>query len=442
MPLKLPEFASRLSVPMLTMLMVTGSCCRTASPATGHPRAVRKILRHRQILVGLQHNARVNIVHVITRLIIGGAQENTILTCEALHELGHKVTLISGPTTGPEGSLVERARGGGYDFVELPELIRAVNPWYDVRARRYLEMEFRDRKPDVVHTHSSKAGILGRFAAHDARVPIIVHTIHGMSFNRTQPWPVRKLYAWLEWLAARRCNAIVTVADAMIEQSVAAGICRREKMRTVYSGMEVGDFTPTNYDREAVRQSWGVDDDEIVVGTIARLFRKKGYEQLLPIMSAAAKRDSRLRFVWVGDGAQRPAYEAELARLGLRERTILTGLVPPGRIPELLAGCDILAHTSQWEGLPRGVVQALLMRVPVVAFDVDGTPEVVLDERTGRLVKLGDPDGFAEALLALTNDADGRRRMGAAGRAHCLERFDWRRMVTALEELYQRLRKR
>ncbi|MBU0618226.1 MAG: glycosyltransferase, partial [Planctomycetes bacterium] len=144
------------------------------------------------------------IIHVITRLIIGGAQENTILTCEGLHELGHQVTLITGPTRGPEGSLVERARGGGYDYVEIPELIRAVNPWYDARARRYLEMEFRDREPDVVHTHSSKAGILGRFAARDARVPIIVHTIHGMSFNRTQRWPLRKLYAWLEWMAARR----------------------------------------------------------------------------------------------------------------------------------------------------------------------------------------------------------------------------------------------
>jgi glycosyltransferase involved in cell wall biosynthesis len=390
----------------------------------------------------LRNNARVKIIHVITRLIVGGAQENTILTCEGLRARGHDVTLISGPTTGPEGSLVERARHGGYEYVEIPELIRAVNPWCDARARRRLKLEFRDRRSDVVHTHSSKAGILGRFAARDARVPIIVHTIHGMSFNRTQPWPVRKLYAWLEWIAARRSDAIVTVADAMIEQSVAAGICDREKMKTIYSGMEVGDFTAAAYDRPAVRQTWGVGDDEVVVGTIARLFRKKGYEQLLPIMAAAAKHEPRLRFVWVGDGAQRAQYETELERLGLRDRTTLTGLVPPARIPELLAGFDILAHTSQWEGLPRGVVQALLMRVPAVAFAIDGTPEVVLDGQTGRLVELGDLDGFAEALLALANDPDGCRRMGVTGRAHCLDRFDWSRMVAALEELYRQLRNR
>lgn len=387
----------------------------------------------------LSHNAAVRIVHVITRLIVGGAQENTILTCEGLRQRGHDVTLITGPTVGPEGSLVERARGGGYRFVEIPEMIRSINPWLDARARRYLEINYRELEPDVVHTHSSKAGILGRFAARDARVPVVVHTIHGMSFNRTQPWPVRKLYAWLERAAARRSDAIVTVADAMIEQSVAAGVCPREKMTTVHSGMEVEDFTPTRYDREAVRRSWGVGEDEIVVGTVARLFRKKGYEQLLPIMAAAVAREPRLRFVWIGDGAQRGDYEAELDRLGLRDKTTLTGLVPPARIPELLAGCDILAHTSQWEGLPRAVVQALLMRVPVVAFDLDGSPEVVLDRKTGRLIRNGDEARFADALIDLANDADARARMGAAGRARCLDMFDWRRMVSALEKLYERL---
>ena len=231
-----------------------------------------------------------HICHVITRLIVGGAQENTILTCEGLHQRGHQVTLISGPTHGPEGSLVQRARAGGYEFVELPELIRAVNPWMDARARRMLRMEFMERQPDIVHTHSSKAGIIGRFAANDARVPRVVHTIHGMSFNRTQPGWLRTVYAWLERMAASRSHAIVTVANAMIEQMVAARACPREKMQTVYSGMEVERFTPTRYDRQAVRRQWGVGDDEVVVGTIARLFRRKGYEQLIPIMRLAADR--------------------------------------------------------------------------------------------------------------------------------------------------------
>lgn len=380
-----------------------------------------------------------HICHVITRLIIGGAQENTLLTCEGLHARGHRVTLISGPTTGPEGSLVERARTGGYAFIEVPELIRAVNPWMDLRARRELTMCFRDLRPDIVHTHSSKAGILARFAAADARVPRIVHTIHGMSFNRTQPWIVRQLYAHLERRAARVSHAIVGVAQAMLDQSLAAGVGRPDQMHTIYSGMEVGRFTPCAERRAAARAAWGFGDEAVIVGTVARLFRRKGYEQLLPIMRLAAERDSRLRFVWVGDGAQRREYELELERLGLRERTRLTGLVRPDEVAGLMAGFDILAHTSQWEGLPRAVVQALLMQVPAVAFALDGTPEVLVNGRTGRLAALNDLTGFADALCELAENREARARLGRNGRAFCLERFDWRLMVDQLETLYTRL---
>ncbi len=380
-----------------------------------------------------------HICHVITRLIVGGAQENTVLSCEGLHAREHRVTLISGPTRGPEGSLLARVRAGGYEFVEVPTLVRQINPWLDARAERDLCYEYARLQPDVVHTHSSKAGILGRRAARRARVPHIVHTIHGMSFNRTQPWLTRRLYAWLERGCARYTDAIVTVADAMIEQSVAAGVCGRGRMQTIYSGMEIEPFTPTRYDRAAVRAAWGVQPDDVVIGTVARLFRKKGYEQLLPIMSLVAERVPQARFVWVGDGAQRSEYEAELSRRGLRERTTLTGLAPPEEVPRLLAGFDIVAHTSQWEGLPRVVVQGLLMQTPAVAFAIDGTPEVVRDGVTGRLIGLGDEHGFAGALVELSGDGALRARLGAAGREWCRERFDIRRMVDELERLYQRL---
>lgn len=383
-----------------------------------------------------------HICHVITRLIIGGAQENTLLTCEGLHKRGRQVTLISGPTAGPEGSLAQRARDGGYRFIELPELRRAINPWIDARAYRELAAHFTDLQPDIVHTHSSKAGIVGRLAAARARVPHIVHTIHGMSFNRTQSRLVQAAYAFLERRAARVSDAIVTVADAMIEQSVAARIAPRKRFRTVYSGMEIGQFTPTRYDRAAVRARWGVADDEIVVAAVARLFRKKGYEQLIPIMARAAAQNSKLRFVWIGDGAQRGDYESQLATLGLRERTTLTGLVPPSAIPELLAGADVLAHASQWEGLPRAVVQALLMCKPVVAFAIDGTPEVVRNNETGYAVALGDEPAFADALLRLAADPDLRTKLGHAGRELCRERFDWHTMVDQLDSLYVELMNR
>lgn len=380
-----------------------------------------------------------HIAHIITRLIVGGAQENTLLTCEGLHARGYQVTLLAGPTTGPEGSLVERAKAAGYRYIEIPELRRAINPWLDLRARRYLALHLAELAPDIAHTHSSKAGILGRFAAADARVPRVVHTIHGMSFNRTQPWWTQRAYALLERYAARRTNRIITVADAMIEQTINARVCPRDKLTTIYSGMDVSRFTPNPQQRAQSRAAWGFKPEHVVIATVARLFQRKGYEQLLPIMARVAEQHPNVRFLWIGDGAQRPDYEAELRHRNLHERTILTGLVAPERIPEILSAADILAHTSQWEGLPRAVVQALLMCVPVVAFAIDGTPEVVRNDETGYAVPLNDESAFAAALLRLARDPQLRATLGAAGRRLCRERFDADHMVDQLERIYREL---
>ncbi len=379
------------------------------------------------------------IVHIITRLIIGGAQENTVLSCEGLAARGHEVHLWAGPTRGPEGSIVDRARSGSYVYDELPHMVRAIDPANDLRALFDLKRRLESLRPDVVHTHSSKAGVLGRIAAHLAQVPCIVHTIHGMSFNRTQSKPVQSAYKWAERLCADVSHAIVCVADAMIEQSLAAGVGRPEQFATIRSGMETEQFDPGRYDASVVRAGWGIKANEIVVGSVARLFVNKGYEQLIEVIDIAARREPRLRFVWIGDGADRERYEDELRRRGLRERVVLTGLLPPGEIPRALSGIDMLAHTSQWEGLPRAVVQALLMEKPAVSFAIDGAPEVVLPGETGELSALGDVAGFADAIVRLARDANSRRHYGERGRERCLRMFDWRVMVDALDALYERL---
>ncbi|HNQ24476.1 MAG TPA: glycosyltransferase family 4 protein [Phycisphaerae bacterium] len=379
------------------------------------------------------------ICQVITRLIIGGAQENTVLTCRGLVERGHHVTLVAGPETGPEGSLWDAAGRSGAELVKLDSLRRAVRPALDWRALRDLAALFRDRRPDVVHTHSSKAGILARWAAHRAGVPVIVHTIHGMSFNRTQSAPVQALYRLLERRAARVSAALVTVADAMIEQSLAAGLAPRERFVTVRSGMETDVFSPDPAGRAALRRQWGIAPDEVVVGTVARLFENKGYDEIIAAMPAAVARAPRMKFVWVGDGKHRTRYERRLTQLGLRERVHLVGLVRPDEIPGYLRGFDLLVHASRWEGLPRAVVQALLTEVPAVSFDNDGAPEAVVPEETGILVPYGDTKGLAEGIVHLAEDAELRQRLGRQGRRRCLAEFDWRRMVEQLEALYVRL---
>ncbi len=379
------------------------------------------------------------ICHIITRMILGGAQENTLLTCEGLHRRGHDVTLIAGPETGPEGSLHKQAETAGFRFERLPALRRSVHPLNDWRAMKCLQGRLRELAPDIAHTHSSKAGILGRIAARRAGVPHIVHTIHGMSFNRTQPRAVQALYRGLERYCAGFSDRIITVADAMIEQAVAAGLAQREKFTTVYSGMRTEWFDPHRYDRERVRAGWGFPADAVVVATVARLFRNKGYELLLPAMAQAYSAEPRLRFVWIGDGAQRGDYLVELDRLGIRGAVHLTGLVPAEKVGEVLAGADMLAHASMWEGLPRAAVQALLMKKPVVSFAIDGAPEVVIPGRTGILVPLGDVAGLAQAVIDLARDPGMRERYGREGRSLCLERFDHERMVEAIEGVYREL---
>lgn len=382
------------------------------------------------------------IVHVITRLIVGGAQENTVLTCRGLVERGHEVTLIAGEETGPEGSLWEQAERCGCKLIRLASLRRAARPLCDLRARCDLKRIFRREKPEIVHNHSSKAGILGRSAAAAAGVPVVVHTIHGMSFNRTQPWWIQAVYRTLERRAARHTTSLVTVADAMIEQSVAAGIAPREKFTTIRSGLETERFAPNAERRTHHRREWGVGEDEIVVGTVARLFANKGYEEILQAMPDAVRREPRLRFVWVGDGANRGEYERRLQEIGMRERVRLLGLVRPEEVAPILTGFDMLVHASRWEGLPRAIVQALLTEVPAISFDNDGAPEVVRTGETGILVPFGDGSGLSNAIVRLAGDAEARGRMGAAGRRRCLAEFDWRRMVERLEALYLKLLRR
>lgn len=381
------------------------------------------------------------VCHVITRMIIGGAQENTLLTCRGLMELGHDVSLVAGPETGPEGSLWPQVEQSGCTVHRVDSLRRAVRPLSELRALRSLAALFRRIQPDVVHTHSSKAGILGRMAAARVGVPVVIHTIHGMSFNRTQSAPVRTLYRWLERRAARYTTAFITVADSMIEQAVEAGMAPRDRFTTIRSGMRTELYAPDAEQRAACRTKLRFASNEFVVGTVARLFENKGYEQILAAMPAIVAAVPHARFLWIGDGRHRERYLADLDRIGLRDRVTLTGLIPPEDIPAHLNACDVLVHASKWEGLPRAVVQGLLMKVPAVSFDNDGAPEVVLDGQTGILVRYGDIDGLVHGVVYLAQYENLRRRLGSEGRRRCLVEFDWRKMVEDIDRLYQRLQK-
>ncbi len=379
------------------------------------------------------------IVHVITRLIIGGAQENTLLTVEGLHHQYHDdVTLITGPAEGPEGDLFDRAEQLGLKVEVFPELVRPIRPIMDMKAYRRLRAAFRRLEPEVVHTHSSKAGILGRAAAWHEKVPAVVHTIHGMPFGKFESPLKNRLYIALERSAARRCHAIVSVCDAMTEQALAAGVGRPEQFVTVYSGMNADAFLDPPRSRDDVRRELGLADDEIAFATVARLFELKGHDDIVAVAATVLASNPKVRFVWIGDGILRDRLIADLERRGIRSAFILTGLVPPDRIPELLGAVDAVIHPSLREGLARVLPQALLVGRPVISYDIDGAREVVLPE-TGILLKPRDLDGLRRAIVKLAASPETRAAMGREGRSRFGEQFRHETMTRRLRLLYERL---
>ena len=379
------------------------------------------------------------ILHIITRLIVGGAQENTLLTCEGLHARGHKVFLLTGPSLGPEGSLMERALFGGYQVLTTPHLVRSPHPWHDAGAYRHIKSLCRRIKPDVVHTHSSKAGILGRAEAAALHDPLVVHTIHGLPFHPYQPGLVNKAWIALERWAARKSDAIISVADAMTKQALDAGVGRPEQFTTIYSAMDVTPFLAPEPTPAAVRHSLGISADRLVFGTIARLQPLKGHDDLLAVAGAVLAQVPQAHFLWVGDGVYRARFEQTLRENRWSDHFTLTGLVPPARIPELVRAMDVLVHPSYREGLARALPQAALSGLPLVSYDCDGAGEVCVPDQTGLLVGTGDVPALQNALLWMAGHGDRRQAMGAAGRALCLERFPAKVMVDKIEDLYQRI---
>jgi glycosyltransferase involved in cell wall biosynthesis len=380
------------------------------------------------------------IAHVITRLILGGAQENTLLCCEdLLRRYGDDVLLVTGPPLGPEGSLLDRARAGGVPLEIIPELRRAINPWRDLAAYRHLRQTLRSFQPEVVHTHSAKGGILGRAAAWSIGVPAVVHTVHGAPFHPYQPWAARALGRACERWAARRSDALVSVADAMTELMVSAGVAGREKFTTVYSGMEIEPLLASAEHRQGVRAELGYGDEHVVVGKIARLFHLKGHSYLIRAAQRVIAARPQVRFLLAGDGVLRPKLERQIAAAGLAEYFHFAGLVPPGRIPAMLSAMDVVVHTSLREGLARVLPQALIAGKPVVSYDVDGAREVVLPEVTGILLPPQSIEPLAEAIIRLAGDPELRVRLGAEGRRRFAEQFRHELMTAQLRSLYERL---
>jgi glycosyltransferase involved in cell wall biosynthesis len=377
--------------------------------------------------------------HIITRLSVGGAQENTLLTCEGLRDMPqYEVELVLGSDDQTEGELVSRARAGGLPVVVVPELMRSVSPLNDARALNKLADLFRERRYDIVHTHMTKAGVLGRIAARRAGTPLVVHTLHSLVYHDYQPRPVRFSIIRLKRWLARRTDHLISVSEILRQRALADGIGRAEAFDTVYSGMELDWFLNATADRDAVRASLGIPKDALVVGKIARFFELKGHRELLPAIPAVVAAVPDVRFLFVGDGVLLEWFKAEAAKLGVLDHLVFAGMLDREAIPDTILAMDVLVHTSLREGIARVLPQALAMGVPCVSFAIDGAPEVVIDGETGHLVAANDTAGLSAALIDLLRDPAERERMGRNGRASVDPRFRVETMVSDIAGIYER----
>lgn len=374
-------------------------------------------------------------------MIVGGAQENTLLSVVGLDAMPeYDVTLVSGIDRGREGEMLSQARETCH-LIVLPEMGRSINPFSDLAAFWKLYRLIKEGRYHIVHTHSSKAGVLGRLAAWLAGTPIIVHTLHSLVFHDYQPWVVNR--AW--WLAKKICAPVtdlyISVSEVISRKAIAAGIADPEKFRTIYSGMELDWFLNAKFDPEKIREEFEIPTGSPVVGKVARLFPLKGHDQLMDAAPEIVRLVPNVRFFLIGDGMLLEHLQERAREYGILENFVFAGLVDRTRIPEMISAMDVVVHTSLREGLARVLPQALAMGKPCVSFDIDGAPEVVVNDRTGFLVKPFDSENLAKRIVQLLNDPDLRREFGENGRRHVDPNFRAEKMVADISEVYQMLLK-
>lgn len=380
--------------------------------------------------------AGTHILHLITRLDAGGSATNTAMTCLRLCACpGLKVTLAYGPSPDLTPDLRQRlAAEPALRQVELPALVRDPAPGRDLRALLQVARLLRRERPQILHTHTSKAGLLGRWAGRALRVPWIVHTPHGHVFYGYFGSLRTRVFVGLERTGARCCHRIVSLTDRETEESLALRIGRPEQYRTIPSGVPLDAFMrPPGGSRERVRQELGIPAGALVALSVGRLEPIKGFDILLAAWAQlAAPRPSLLL---AGDGAERPRLEALVAAGSCGDRVRFLGARDD--VPALLAAADLFVLASRNEGMGRAFVEAMAAGLPVIGTDVGGVRTFVRDGENGFLVPPEDPTALARAVSRIATLAPAARQaLGAAGRTTVVPAYSEDTMVARILEVY------
>jgi glycosyltransferase involved in cell wall biosynthesis len=381
----------------------------------------------------------IKVLHLITAFSLGGATENTLLSVEGLQDLGYDVQIVTGPNISSEGDLFERARQNHVRVVVIKELQRSIHPFYDVVAFFKILGVLRKGSFHIIHTHSSKAGILGRVAAKLSGVPLIIHTIHGLPFHDYQSTLMKRIFILAEKIGTALSDKVIAVTKTIIEKALAAGVGRREKFVVVRSGFDTEPFMKRNYDVHRIRAEFGLKPTDFVIGKIARFSKLKGHEYIVDAVPKVIEKVPNAKFLFVGSGELDHEIRERVKQCGVAEHVVFTGLIAQERIPDLIAAMDVVVHTSLLEGLARVLPQALALKKPAISFDIDGAHEVLFEGKTGYLIEPCNTNQLAEAIINILSDKSKAEQMGRAG--YELVKNEWTKeaMVKGIDEVYREL---
>ncbi|MEE4311332.1 MAG: glycosyltransferase family 4 protein [candidate division KSB1 bacterium] len=378
-------------------------------------------------------SGKIKILHIITNLPVGGAQDNTLITVDELDKERYEVTLMSAE----EGDWLDRAlKMKNVKLIFVNELVRPIHLIYDIIALLRIYRIIRKGRYDIVHTHSSKPGFSGRIAAKLAGVPIIVHTVHGFPFNDFMNPLLRSFFITLEEALAKISNVLVTVSKLNFQKIVDLKIADPARLVNIYSGIYFDKFDKKT-DVVSKKKELGIDPKMKVIGMVGRLSNQKSPQYFLDAIPAIAEAHPDTRFLLIGDGELRDALEKRIKKLGIHDRTQILGFRDD--VPDLLQVMDIYVLSSCWEGLGRSLTEAMYLKKPVVATAVEGVPEIVETGKTGVLVPPRDPESISRAVISLLGDPAQTKELGENAHRKVAKKFSAHKMVEQIDQLYQEL---
>lgn len=383
------------------------------------------------------NDQRLRVLHVITRLDKGGAPKNTLLTVAGLDKTRYAVTLVSGPSYDPEENLEDMTAGAGVRLIIFPELTREIRPLAELKAVWRLVRHMLKNRYHIVHTHTSKPGVVGRLAAIIALTPILIHASHGHIYTGFYGPFMRAVLLIIDRLLTLGTDVVITLTRRGRDEQHALKIAPWHKFRVVPSGVDLARFKNASVDRQAKAAELGVASGGPLLGMVAELLERKGHTYLVQAMASVAKRFPTARLLLIGQGPLEATLRRQIASLGLEKHIILTGHRED--VPEILKMLDVFVLPSINEGMGRVIVEAMAAGLPVAASNLMGIPELVEDGVTGLLTRPAEASDIAEKIIRLLEDPEAARQMGLAGQEKVFPAYDQSVMVQAYNQLYDEL---